>query len=354
MATEDSWGLLVRRDALGDAEVQPVPLPDLAPGEVRLAVEKFTLTMNNVTYARLGGGELPFWDAFPAPDGYGRPPVWAFLRVVDSRNPDVRPGGRYYGYVPLGTHHTVGARRTARGFVDTSVRREFLPVWYRTFQSAAEPDALDDLRTVYRQVFPASFLLGDFVTALAAGGAKSALITSASSLTAIGLADRIALLSDLPTVGVTSPGNVGFVTGLGRYTTVTSYDELDSVLAPTVLVDFTGSHRRISAIYQRFPGGIDSTALVGYTHPDSVQDVPELTDPAPEIFFTPVVEELTVAEEGEDRFHARYQEAEQRFLDWTATWLRVDRQAGPTAITDVFRGLLAGTRPPGVSPVLSP
>ena len=345
---------MVRRDALGAAEVRPVPLPDLAPGEVRLAVEKFTLTMNNVTYARLGGGELPFWDAFPASDGYGRPPVWAFLRVVDSRNPDIQPGGRYYGYVPLGTHHTVGARRTARGFVDTSVQREFLPVWYRTFQSAAEPDALDDHRTVYRQIFPASFLLGDFVTGLAADGAKSVLITSASSRTAIGLADRIALLSDLPTVGVTSPGNVDFVTGLGRYSTVTTYDELDAVPAPAVLVDFTGSHRRINAVYQQFPGGLAHTALVGYTHPDSVQQVPDLTDPVPQIFFTPVMEELAVAEEGEDRFYARYQEAEQRFLDWTTTWLRVDRQAGPAAITDVFRDLLAGSRPTGVSPVLSP
>ncbi|HEY3606523.1 MAG TPA: DUF2855 family protein [Pseudonocardiaceae bacterium] len=356
MTTVDSWDLLVRRDDLAATAVVPAQHAALAPGEVRLAVEKFALTMNSVTYARLGESVMPFFAAFPGPAGYGRVPVWAFLRVTESRNDDVPVGGRYFGFVPMSTHHTVAARRTSRGFVDTAPFREFMPVWYRTFQDAAEPDTLDDRRTVFRPIFPASFHLADFLAGHEERGAKSVLITSASSRTAIGLAMLLARQSDLPTTGITSPRYLDFVAGLGCYDTVACYDQLDSVslLAPAVFVDFTGEHRRIAAVYDRFPGELAHTALVGYTHPESVQVPPELTEPEPEIFFTPVVEEQIVADEGEDTFYARYHESEQRFLESTTAWLTVRRQQGPAAIADVFRGLLAGSQPPGVSYLLSP
>jgi hypothetical protein len=352
----DGWDLLVRRDDLADAELRPAPRSALASGEVRLTVEKFALTMNNVTYARLGDTELPFFDAFPAPAGYGRVPVWAFLRVTDSRNPGVPVGGRYFGYVPMSTHHTVAARPTSRGFVDTAAQRAFLPVWYRTFQRAAEPDALDDHRAVFRPIFPASFHLASFLAEQAAHGAKSVLISSASSRTAIGLADLLARQAELPILGLTSAANVDFVAGLGRYDTVAAYEELDSVplLGPAVFVDLTGDHRRIREVYARFPGQLAHTALVGYTHPASVQFPPDLTDPEPEIFFTPAVEEQAVAAEGEERFHARYHEAEQRFLASAATWLTIRRRQGPAAIAEVFRSLLAGPQPPDMSYLLNP
>ncbi|MEU0572470.1 DUF2855 family protein [Nonomuraea sp. NPDC005983] len=350
----DGWDLLVRRDDLTAAEVRPAPQPVLAPGEARLAVEKFALTMNTVTYARLGDSELPFWAAFPGPAGYGRVPVWAFLRVTDSRNPDIPVGGRYFGFVPMGTHHTVAAQLTTRGFVDTAPQRAFLPTWYRTFQRAAEPDALDDRRAVFRPIFPASFHLADFVAGHAERGAKSVLITSASSRTAIGLAELLARHGDLPTVGLTSSANVGFVADVGCYDMVVGYGELASVLAPAVFVDFTGAHRSISALYERFPGQLAHTALVGYTHPESVQQPPDLAEPEPEIFFTPAVEEQTVADEGEDHFYARYHDAEQRFLESTTAWLSIRRQQGPEAVAEVFRALLTGPQPPGLSYVLSP
>ncbi|WP_406316558.1 DUF2855 family protein [Streptosporangium sp. NBC_01639] len=352
----DSWDLLVRRDDLTAAEVRPVPHPVLAPGEVRLAVEKFALTMNIVTYARLGDSELPFWAAFPGPAGYGRVPVWAFLRVTDSRNTDIPVGSRYFGFVPMATHHTVAARLTTRGFVDTAPQREFLPSWYRTFQRAAEPDALDDHRAVFRPIFPASFHLADLVAGQTEQGVKSVLITSASSRTAIGLADLLARHGDLPTIGLTSAANVDFVAGLGCYDMVAGYDTLDSVSvpAPAVFVDFTGEHRRISAIYERFPGELAHTALVGYTHPESVQQPPDLAEPEPEIFFTPAVEEQAVADEGEERFYARYHDAEQRFLESTTDWLTIRRQQGPAAVAEVFRALLTEPQPPGVSYLLSP
>jgi hypothetical protein len=353
----DSWDLFVRRDDLTVTHARLATHPGLVPGAVRLAVEKFALTMNSVTYARLGDSELPFWEAFPVPEGYGRVPVWAFVRVTHSRNDEIPVGSRFFGFVPIGTHHTVAAQPTSRGFIDTAPHREFLPIWYRTFQRVPEPDALDDQRTVFRPIFPASFHLAEFINGLADEDAiKSVLISSASSRTAIGLADLLARHGDLPIVGLTSAANLDFVAGLGCYDSLACYNELEtvSVLAPAVFVDFTGDHRRIAEIYDRFPGALAHTALVGYTHPESVQEPPDLTEPEPQIFFTPMVEEQTVAEEGEDAFYDRYHDAEQRFLESTTAWLTIRRQQGPWAIAEVFRALLTGSEPAGVSHLLSP
>ncbi len=356
MPAAHDWELLTRTDDLMVSELRYRRAPDLRDGQVRLAVETFALTMNSVTYARLGESELPFWSAFPAPAGYGRVPVWAFLRVEESRNPDIAVGERYFGFVPMATHHVVTATGTARGFVDTAQVRAFLPRWYRTFQRVGETDPLDDRRAVFRPLFPASFHLCDFLSRQAGRGVRSILVTSASSKTAIGLADLLSHHSDLRVTGITSERNIAFVTGLGRYDTVAGYDELDglSLDPPAVFVDFTGEHRRITAVHERFRGTLAHTALVGYTHPASVQQPPALSGPEPEIFFAPGVEEEVLAAEGEDRFYARYHAAEDRFLATTADWLAVRRHHGPEAIIEGFRALLAGHPPPGTAHVFSP
>lgn len=357
MTTVDTWELLTRKDDLAVREVRPALPGPLADGQVLLTVEKFSMTMNTITYTRMGASELPFWEAFPSPDGYGRTPVWGFVRVERSLHPDIAVGERYYGWVTAATHHVVTPERTPRGFVDTARHISFMPTWYRTFQRVAEPDDLDDRRVVFRQIFPASFNLADFLVGHAENGAKSVLVTSASSKTAIGLAEELAgRRARLPVNAVTSARNVGFVRGLGCYDTVTSYSDLTSasVHAPAVFVDFTGEHRKMAAVYARFPGELAHTALVGYTHPLFEQQPPALTSPEPEIFFTPIVEEEIAAEEGEERFYARYHAAENRFLVSTARWLTVHRHSGPDAIVEGFNALLNGPQPPDETHVFSP
>lgn len=356
MATVDGWDLLTRKDDLAEHELRPAPSVALGAGEIRLAVEKFALTMNSVTYARLGGGALPFWSAFPAPAGYGRTPVWAFVRVEESRHPGIAVGERFFGFVPMSTHHVLPAEPTSRGFLDTEPGREFLPIWYRTFQRAEEPDELDDRRTVFRPVFPASFHLAEYLGGLEARGVKSVLVSGASSKTAIGMADLLARSSHLPVIGLTSSAHVDFVGGLDGYGTAVGYDELASteVLAPAVFVDFTGAHRLIGAVHERFAGELGHITLVGYTDPESVQDLPVLSDPEPEFFFAPAVEEDTIAAEGEERFFDRYHAAEDRFLAATRAWLTVRRRTGPEAIVAYFAELLDGPRPPAETDVFYP
>lgn len=354
--TPPEWELMVRRDDLGSSELRPIIRRPLRAGEVGLALEKFSLSANNVTYARLGDSELPFWDAFPAPPPYGRVPVWGFARVAESRHPGIAVGSRWFGFLPMSTYHVVAAdERVGRGFVDVAPHRSFLRAWYRTYQRAAEPDALDDRRALLRPVYPASFNLADFVARRVGLGVRSVIVTGASTRTAIGLVDRLAQLCPVPTVGITSAPSVEFVRRLGVYDTVLPYDEVASapVTGPAVLVDLTGEAKRLSSVYEHFAADLVHTALVGYTHPGARLDPPPLPAPEPEIFFTPHVEEDAVAAEGEGPYYRRYHQAEQRFAESTASWLTIRRAAGPEAVAETFRALVTGSVSPDTATVLS-
>ncbi|MEQ0565861.1 DUF2855 family protein [Amycolatopsis sp. NEAU-NG30] len=359
MPTRENWEVLVKRDDITATEIR-VPEPAaLQPGEVRLEVERFGLTANNVSYAKFGAGNLiAFWNAFPAPPEYGRVPVWAFVRVAESRNDAIAVGSRYFGYVPMASHHTVQAQVTPRGFLDTSPERGFLHPWYLTFQSVGEPDELDDFRALMRPVFPASFTLADLVERQAAQGAKSLIVTSASCKTAIGLAEELrARQTGIATVGITSADKKAFVESLGVYGEVATYDAFESagVTAPAVLVDFTGSAKVLHAVYAQFAPSLTQGVLIGFNHPEPGEQAPAgLPDPQPELFFTPMVEDHTIGEEGADAYYARYHEAETRYLRSMASWLTIRHGQGPAAVADAFRSLATGTQAPDEGRVLTP
>jgi Protein of unknown function (DUF2855) len=357
--TQKKWEVLFRRDNLATSEIRVPVLGDLQPGEVRLDIEKFALTANNVSYARFGDGKnVPFWNAFPGPPELGRVPLWSFVRVTESRNADIPVGGRYFGYVPMASHHTVQAEVTPRGFMDTSPQRGFLHPWYLTFQCVGEPDNLDDFRALMRPVFPASFNLASLVERQAALGAKSVIITSASCKTAIGMADELLERgADITTVAITSAVNKAFVESLGIYDEVATYDAIQSatVTSPAVFIDFTGAAKFRRAVYQYFAPSLSYGALIGFTHPGAEDMAPPgLPDPQPEPFFTPVVEDQAIAEGGADHYYSRYHESETRFLQRMASWLAIRHGQGPADLVDAFRCLLAGDQAPAVGRVLTP
>ncbi len=139
--------LLVNRNDLEDTRWQqaPVPAPDeLAPGEVLLRIDEFALTANNITYA-VAGEMMRYWNFFPAPDGWGRVPVWGFATVVASNHAEVATGERLYGYLPMGSHLLIEAGRVrANQLTDVSAHRVDLPPVYNQFQrvdAASEPSA---------------------------------------------------------------------------------------------------------------------------------------------------------------------------------------------------------------------
>ncbi|GAB3463719.1 DUF2855 family protein [Actinophytocola sediminis] len=352
MSSATGWDLLVRRDDLSTTEVRPSSPDPLAPGEVRLAVERFGISALTATYARFGESPLQFMNVFAAPDGLGRVPVWGFARVEESRAEQVPVGSRYFGWLPMSTHHTVTPEAVDGGFVDATPGRGFAHDWYRTFE-LAPPDELDDRRALIHPLFPASFNLAEF---LGAQQAKSVLLTSASSKTAIGLAHLLSTRDGVRTIGATASTNKAFVDALGLYDSVVSYDDLADapITGATVFVDFTNSLERLDEVYRHFANYLSATVLVGFTHPRSSFEPPTLDNPVPELFFTPAVEQQLIAEQGLANYRRRYAEAETSFLASTTAWLTVQRGNGPQAIADAYRTALAGKQPPDVAEVLIP
>ena len=69
----------------------------LADGEVRLHVDSFALTSNNITYAAFGDA-MNYWQFFPSGEpGWGIVPVWGFGTVIQSSHPGVAGSSRGSG-----------------------------------------------------------------------------------------------------------------------------------------------------------------------------------------------------------------------------------------------------------------
>ena len=74
--------------------------PKPAEGEILLAIDKFAMTANNVSYAA-SGDMIGYWRFFPThADPWGKVPVWGMADVVASRCPDIAVGERLYGFSP--------------------------------------------------------------------------------------------------------------------------------------------------------------------------------------------------------------------------------------------------------------
>eukprot|EP01034_Spumella_vulgaris_P045298 gene45298-56422_t len=73
--------LLVRQNHLADTAVRTTADSALQEGEIRVQVDRFALTSNNITYAAMGD-MLQYWQFFPSGEaGWGIIPVWGFGRA---------------------------------------------------------------------------------------------------------------------------------------------------------------------------------------------------------------------------------------------------------------------------------
>ena len=197
-----------------------------------------------------------------------------------------------YGYLPPSTHLVVAPDRVAGGgFVDGSAHRADLPAVYNQY-TGAPPAARgdeDDRQVLFRPLFGTSFLIDDFLEDGGYLDDAQVVISSASSKTALGTAFLLSRREGGRVVGLTSPGNAGFVEGLGVYDGVAGYDDLAALDdGPTVYVDISGDAGVRAAVHERFGESLAYDCLVGAAHWDQVfVDAGPLAGPAPEMFFAP-------------------------------------------------------------------
>lgn len=350
-----AWDLLVTKTDLRRAEIRDAAPAPLADGEVRLAIESFALTANNITYA-VFGEMMKYWDFFPAPEGFGRVPVWGHARVEASAHPEIAVGQRFYGYWPMSTHLTVQARAGKSGFLDAAPHRQPMAVIYNQYAAVGAEEPLEAYRALLQPLFMTSFLIEDQLDEAGFHGAQSVILSSASSKTAIALAALLKRRGGVKVVGLTSPRNKAFVEGLGFYDEVVLYDNIAGapIATPAVFVDFAGDSQVLGAVHSRFGDDLKASILVGGTHWEVPRAQTQLPGPQPVFFFAPD----RIAKRRQDwaggEFDQRYGAAWTPFVADAPRWLKVKEGQGQEAIVAAYLEQVEGGTAPDVGVVLRP
>ena len=159
--------LEVDRTAVGQTRVVDLPSPPLGDGEVRLRIDRFALTANNITYA-VFGDVLAYWEFFPTDLPWGRVPAMGWAEVVESANDDIAVGSRFYGWYPMAAETTILATATADGFRDDGPHRQPHAPVYRSYVDTRHdgmhdpsPDG-EDRHALLRGLFLTGFLAEEF------------------------------------------------------------------------------------------------------------------------------------------------------------------------------------------------
>lgn len=344
------------------------PAQALAAGQVRLAIDRFALTANNVTYGAFGDA-MNYWNFFPTGDAAtGCIPVWGFATVSETTVEGIAKGERFYGYFPMADEVVLQpARVDATGFFDSAAhRRELHGVYNQYLRTSADPfwrvDG-EDLLALLRPLFITSFLIDDFLADKAFFGARSVLVSSASSKTAYGLgfclAKRRGQVGAAASIGLTSPANLAFTRRLGCYDQVASYDEVASLSAsePTVYVDMSGNASLRATVHGHWGDRLAYSCSVGGTHWEELSGGKGLPGPRPVLFFAPAQVKKRMADWGaavlQQRMAAAWSSFVDRAADTQAPWIRVVAGRGREAVGLAYAELLDGKVPADEGRVLS-
>lgn len=362
---------LVRKDHLADVRLRTLPARPLAEGQVRLVIESFALTANNITYAAFGKA-MNYWQFFPTgEEEWGAIPVWGFARVSESHCEGVTAGEKFYGYFPMASELVLQPVRVKPGgFADGAAHRQALhPVYNQYLRCSADPlytAGSEDVQALLRPLFITSFLIDDFLADNDFFGASPGgvmLLSSASSKTAYGTAFQLAQRTGLRVVGLTSSANVGFCESLGCYSQVLRYDQLDQLAAdaPSVYIDFAGNAALRHALHSGL-SALKYSCSIGGTHVDElVTNTAGSYPPGPRatLFFAPAQIKKRSTDWGPGGLETRVQQAWQAFTTRVAgtgqdrqPWLTARRHHGTQAIEGVYRDVLGGASDPRLGHIL--
>lgn len=349
----------VRRDDLSNARLANKEMGPLAEGAIRLAVDRFAFTANNMTYG-VAGDMLGYWQFFPpTQEGWGIIPVWGLADIIESRHPDLKTGDRLYGYFPpAGEVDLLPGNISPHSLTDMTSHRQALPPLYNRYQrmdDAAGYDRKgDDALTLLAPLHITSFCLYDALRDNDWHGAGQVLIASASSKTSLGLAFGLARDNNAPPIiGLTSSRNLQFVEGTGLYDQVIAYDALDRLPErASVLVDMAGNRALVAGLYQRLGDLLRYRYNVGITHwqdsaptPGEKQRAPATSGDA-EMFFAPKYVLDRVKEWGAGEFDRRSKAYVADAACATFGWMSVERRPGLAALEKAYPDFVDGSWPP--------
>jgi hypothetical protein len=364
----NSREFIVQRNNLREVRVVESTHPPLPEGAVRMRIDSFALTSNNITYGAFGDA-MHYWDFFPCQEpGFGRIPVWGFADVEASNVEGIAVGERFYGYYPMSTHVVLQPEQVGNsGFVDGAPhRRELHALYNRYMRCSADPGYQREHEAqtaLLKPLFTTSFLIDDFLADNGFFEARAVIFSSASSKTAYGTAfclrQRLGSAGGVKVVGLTSSSNLEFTRALGCYDEVMAYDQIGSlpVDTPSVYVDMSGSAQVRHDIHHHFGDALRYSCSVGGTHWTELGGGKGLPGPRPTLFFAPAQAAKRMKDWGPGELPRRIAVAWQAFMkpvnDAESPWLIVERGAGPQAVEKVYRELIDGRTDPRLGHVLS-
>jgi NADPH:quinone reductase-like Zn-dependent oxidoreductase len=340
--------LLIDKAQLGVARVieESTPAP-IATGQVRLKIDLFALTANNMTYAAFGQA-MRYWDFYPHSDG-GIVPVWGFAQIVESQHSALSEGQRFYGYYPMASEVVLTPNQCSeRGFsVAGGARAELAAVYNQYVNVASDPFYkvnTEGLQAVLRPLFATSWLLADFFQDSGFFGAQTVLCSSASSKTAYAMAQLVKQSGQAQVVGLTATANIDFCRGLGCYDQVLAYDDLGALPADLhcVYVDFAGNAALRQRVHQRF-SKLAYSCSVGGTHHDELGSGSGLPGPRPILFFAPAQMKKRQTDWGSAVFGQKLVADWQQFSTLVSAgpnpWIEVVQQTGASAVLVAWQNL---------------
>lgn len=368
------WAIDIDRDDIGKAElVDEAPAP-LASGQIRVHVDLYALTANNITYALFGkpsgllgpdkdGEDQGYWDFFAERGAPGRLPVWGFATVTESAAAGIEPGDRFYGYYPMASHAVLTAGNVGPGgFTDVTPRRTTLPPLYNQYQRI---EALRDYRAadhdywpIFRPLFLTGWLIADQIEDESDYGAEQILIASASSKTAIGLGHSLRLRAEPrpETIGLTSRANVAALAAESIYDRVIAYEDVMTLnrATPSVFVDMAGNGAVTRAVHSHFGSALKASIVVGKSHWEADAGDAAMPGPARQGFFAPGRVQKRSAEWGGAVFGQKVAEAWLGFMTIAPRLARLDKRGGGAAAQGAYLEMLSGKADPKAGILIIP
>ena len=333
-------------------------LDDLNDGEIIVEIESFAFTSNNVTYG-VAGEMMGYWKFFPStkdPENiWGCIPMWGFAKIKHSNNEELKTGERLFGYFPASNILVMKPINVSqKTFTDGQDHRKDLPPVYNNYIRLNNEDSYnkdnDNIRALLFPLHITSFCLCDYLQYEDYLGAKQIIIVSASSKTAIGLAQGLHREKGRPEiVGLTSKRNLEFVKDLNSYDHVVTYDELDNINidSPAVMVDMAGNREILGKLHSSLGNKMIKCITVGMTHWDNETTADDtmgqlMNRERTEFFFAPDHIQKRISEWGTEGYNQKTSSFMDTRAEQSKSWMNIKEVSGLDNFLSTYDNVIQG------------
>lgn len=333
-------------------------LDDLNEGEIIVEIESFAFTSNNVTYG-VAGEMMGYWKFFPStkdPENiWGCIPMWGFAKIKHSNNEELKTGERLFGYFPASNILVMKPIKISqKTFIDGQDHRKDLPPVYNNYIRLNNEDSYnkdnDNLRALLFPLHITSFCLCDYLQYEDYLGAEQIIIVSASSKTAIGLAQGLHREKGGPEiVGLTSKRNLDFVKDLNSYDHVITYDELDNINidSAAVMVDMAGNREILGKLHSSLGNKMIKCITVGMTHWDNETTADDtmgqlMNRERTEFFFAPDHIQKRISDWGTEGYNQKTSSFMDTRAEQSKSWMNIKEVSGLDNFLSTYDNVIQG------------